>query len=470
MAGDTQCIISYFDEHAEKRDYWKRRNWYYHTAIEKLLRFFVPLGASVLDVGSGTGDTLAALRPGRGVGVDISPNMVALARSKYAHYEWRVADAETLAIKGKFDYIIVSDLIGFLDDIEKTFHALVRVSGEQTRLIITYYNYLWEPALRIAEALGLKARLPFQNWVSSHDIENLLHLAGFEVIKSGRKMIMPFYIPFVSAFLNTIVANLPLFSRLGLIQYTVARLIPLARKEYSVSVVIPTRNEKGNIERAVREMPNFGTHMELIFVEGHSNDGTLDEIKRVAEQYVHKRKIAWSVQDGIGKGDAVRKGFKMATGDVLMILDADLTVRPQDLPKFYEAIASGKGEFINGSRLVYQLEKESMRTFNIIGNKFFSMMFTWLLGQRIKDTLCGTKVLFRRDYEHIAAGRQYFGDFDPFGDFDLLFGAAKLGLQIVEVPVRYQARTYGVTNIQRWKHGLLLLQMMLFAIRKIKFV
>lgn len=470
MARDTQRIISYFDEHAEKRDYWKRRNWYYHTTIEKLLRFFVPLGASVLDVGSGTGDTLAALRPDRGVGVDISPNMIALARSKYARYEWKVADAETLAINGKFEYIIVSDLIGFLDDIEKTFHALARVSGEQTRLIITYYNYLWEPALRIAEALGLKARLPFQNWVSFHDIENLLHLAGFEVIKSGRKMIMPFYIPLVSAFLNTIVANLPLFSRLGLIQYAVARLVPLTRKEYSVSVVIPARNEKGNIERAIAEMPRLGTHSELIFVEGHSKDGTLEEIKRVAETHANEWTIKWATQDGIGKGDAVRKGFKMATGDIFMILDADLTVRPQDLPKFYEAIASGKGEFINGSRLVYQLEKESMRTFNIIGNKFFSTMFTWLLGQRIKDTLCGTKVLFRLDYERIAAGRQYFGNFDPFGDFDLLFGAAKLGLQIVEVPVRYQARTYGVTNIQRWKHGLLLLQMTLFAIRKIKFV
>lgn len=470
MVADTQHIISYFDQHAEKRDYWKRRNWYYHKTIEKLLRFFVPPDASILDVGCGTGDTLAALQPRRGVGVDISQNMIAHARSKYPQYEWKTDNAEHLTMKEQFDYIIVSDLIGFLDDIEKAFRALSQLSNERTRLVITYYNYLWEPLLRVAEALGLKARLPLQNWVSSHDIDNLLHLSGFEVIKSGRKMIMPFYIPLVSSFLNTIVANLPFFSRFGLIQYVVARPSSHERREYSVSIIIPARNEKGNIERVIAEMPRLGTRSELIFVEGHSKDGTLEEIKRVAETYASAWTIKWLRQDGMGKGDAVRKGFSAAVGDILMILDADLTVRPQDLPKFYEAIASGRGEFINGSRLVYQLEDESMRFLNILGNKFFSFAFSWLLGQRIKDTLCGTKVLLKKDYEKIAAGRSYFGDFDPFGDFDLLFGAAKLNLKIVEIPVRYQARTYGYTNIQRWRHGWLLLKMTVFAFRKLKFI
>jgi glycosyltransferase involved in cell wall biosynthesis len=172
--------------------------------------------------------------------------------------------------------------------------------------------------------------------------------------------------------------------------------------------------------------------------------------------------------DGIGKGDAVRKGFAAATGDVLMILDADLTVPPEDLPKFFEALTSGKGEFINGTRLVYPMERQAMRTLNHLGNKFFSLAFTWLLEQRFRDTLCGTKVLFRRDYERIAANRHYFGDFDPFGDFDLIFGASRLNLRIVEVPVRYRERTYGVTNISRFRHGWLLLRMCLVAFRKLK--
>jgi hypothetical protein len=105
-----------------------------------------------------------------------------------------------------------------------------------------------------------------------------------------------------------------------------------------------------------------------------------------------------------------------------------------------------------------------------LGNKFFSIVFSWLLGQSVKDTLCGTKVTWKSNYEAIAANRAYFGDFDPFGDFDLIFGAAKLNMKIVDLPIRYRERTYGTTNIQRWKHGWLLLQMVWFAARRLKFV
>jgi glycosyltransferase involved in cell wall biosynthesis len=237
----------------------------------------------------------------------------------------------------------------------------------------------------------------------------------------------------------------------------------------SCSVIIPCRNEKGNIEDAVQRTPDMGKHTELIFVEGNSQDGTLEECERVKQQYPHKD-ITVLVQDGKGKGDAVRKGFSQAKNDVLMILDADLTVPPEDLPKFFEAILSGKGEFINGSRLVYQMEKEAMRFLNLLGNKFFSRAFTYLLEQRIRDTLCGTKVLWREDYDKILAGREYFGDFDPFGDFDLLFGASKLNLKIIEIPIRYRERTYGSTQISRFRHGLLLLKMIFFAMKKIKFI
>ena len=463
-------LINYFDQEAEKRDAWRAQNWYYHAVLLKLMRFIVPEGETVLELGSGTGDLLADIKPSRGVGIDMSVKMVEVAAQKYPHLEWKTGDAAEVVLGEKFDYVILSDLVGYLDDIDRLFASLERVCNEHTRIVITYYNYIWEPFLRLAEFLRIKSRQPLQNWLSARDIENLLTLGGFEVVKHGKKMIFPLYIPLFSTFLNGLVVNLPLVSTLGLIQYVVARPVSRDKKEYSVSVVVPARNERGNIRGAVERMPQFGTYQEIIFVEGGSADGTYEEIERIEKEYAGRKNIRFVKQDGKGKGDAVRKGFSMAKGEILMILDADLTVRPEDLPKFYRAIASSKGEFINGSRLVYQLEDDSMRFLNILGNKFFSIAFTWLLGQRLKDTLCGTKVLFKKDYEKIAKGRAYFGDFDPFGDFDLLFGAAKLNLKIVEIPVRYQARTYGYTNIQRWKHGWILLKMTLFAMWKIKFI
>ena len=260
-----------------------------------------------------------------------------------------------------------------------------------------------------------------------------------------------------------------LIRSLSLTGYIIARKAePPAKTKLSVSVIIPARNESGNIENALMRMPKMGSHTEVIFVEGHSTDNSLDEIKRVCDKYKDQWDVKYYLQDGKGKGDAVRKGFNMATGDILMILDADLTVPPEQLGKFYDAISSGKGEFINGTRLVYPMEKQAMRFLNIIGNNFFSVLFSWLLDQRLKDTLCGTKVLLKENYQKISENRHYFGEFDPFGDFDLLFGASKLNLKIVEIPIRYQAREYGETNISRFKHGWLLIKMSVFALTKMK--
>jgi len=252
--------------------------------------------------------------------------------------------------------------------------------------------------------------------------------------------------------------------------FFVARREPAgAARPLTVSVVIPARNEAGNIPAAVQRTPDMGAGTELVFVEGHSRDHTWAEIQRVAAANPG-RKIKILQQSGKGKGDAVRAGFAIATGDVLMILDADLTMPPEELPKFYDVLAGGRAEFANGVRLVYPMDEKAMRFLNLCANKTFGLIFTWLLGQPVKDTLCGTKVLTRAHYHRIAANRAHFGDFDPFGDFDLLFGAAKLNLKIADVPIRYRERTYGTTNIQRWRHGLLLLRMVWFAARKLKFV
>lgn len=362
-------------------------------------------------------------------------------------------NSTTQDIHGQFDYVVMRDIIGNVHDVQQSLVELHKIMQADSRVVITYSK-------------------PAQNWLSRRDLVNILSLAGFEVVKQGTLILIPIYIPFISNFVNRYIAPLPLIKHLCLVQYVIARERPryYSDKEYSVSVIIPARNEAGNIEAAVTRLPNLGSKTEIIFVEGGSKDNTAAEIARVAEKYKDTKTIISLTQTGKGKGDAVREGFAKATGDVLMILDADLTVRPEDLPKFYQCLRTREGELVMGTRLVYPMEQGAMRFLNILGNKFFSTAFSWLLNQPLKDTLCGTKVMFRADYETLVKNRNYFGEFDPFGDFDLIFGAAKLNLKILEIPIRYQARTYGTTNISRFKHGWLLLKMTLFAARKIKFI
>lgn len=377
---------------------------------------------------------------------------------------------------GDYDYLVISDALGYVYDIQKYFTEIQKYLNDNGRVVITQYSSLWEPVLRLASMFGLRSTLRIeQNWLSINDIKNFAHLANLDVIKFGSKMIMPIYIPILSSFLNKYIANIFPFSRMGLFHYVVLR--KNITKSYSdkkslpsISIVVPARNEAGTIEKIAKDLPNLGSFTEIIFIEGNSTDNTYNEIVRVAEKYKNIKKIKYGRQDGKGKGDAVRKGFDMATGDILTIFDADMTVPAPEMKKFYDAIVQNKGDFINGCRLIYPLQKESMRVLNIFGNKFFSLAFSAILDQRLKDTLCGTKVIWRKDYDDVIANRKFFGNFDPFGDFDLLFGAAKLNLKIIDLPIHYQERTYGTTNISRWKHGWLLLKMTVFAARKIKFI
>ena len=465
-----QQIAERFDRLSSERTRWQEKARYYYEDQLRYLRFLIPEGLSILEVGCGLGDQLAALKPKRGLGVDFSPAMIRQAAARHPEIEFRATDVDDLDVRETFDVILLLDVIGHLLDVESTLKNLRRFCEPHTRVIVVYYNFLWEPLLRISERLGLKMPQEQQNWLSPADIRNLLRLADYEVVRGENRFLMPKKIPLIATVLNRFAVILPGINRLCLAQYVVGRVLGLQTcKAYSISIVIPCRNERGNIEAAVTRLPAFGMHQEIIFVDGHSNDGTIEEIERVIKKYPHKD-IKLFIQDGKGKGDAVRKGFAAATGDILMILDADLTMPPEDLPKFYDAIRYGKGEFINGSRLVYPMEQKAMRLLNLFGNKFFSVAFSWLLGERIKDTLCGTKVLFRKDYERIAANRRYFGNFDPFGDFDLLFGASKLNLKILEVPIRYQERTYGTTNINRFQHGWLLLKMTVYGFFRLKAV
>jgi SAM-dependent methyltransferase len=441
----------------------------YRDMLSRYYNLLIPEAAAVLEVGCGGGDLLARLHGSSKCGVDLSPAQIKQAKEKVPTGEFSVQAGEELNLPGRtFDYIVLSETLNLAVDVQLILERLKAVSTSQTRLIINVYNALWRPLISLATVWGLRMRHPESNWLSRDTLAGLLALAGWELIRCESRILCPIKLLGLENLLNGFVA--PFLSPFCLSLFVIARPIPDRRpNEKSVSVIIPARNEAGNIESAVMRTPTMGTWTELIFVEGNSTDHTWETIQQVKANH-SGRAIKTLQQTGKGKGDAVRAGFAAAEGEILMILDADLTVPPEELPKFYDAVVSGACEFANGSRLVYPMDEKAMQFLNLCANKTFGILFSWLLGQPLKDTLCGTKVLTKENYQRIAENRSYFGEFDPFGDFDLLFGASKLNLKILDLPIRYRERVYGQTNIQRWKHGWLLFEMLIFAATKLKFV
>jgi SAM-dependent methyltransferase len=466
--------IAHWDRVSQSKTNETRLGSYYHKQLQHYYKRLIPPGMRILELGCCHGDLLASLKPSFGVGIDFSSKMLRIATKKHSGLFFILADAHKLPMNAKFDVVILSDLVNDLWDVQGVLEKLQTLSHSGTRFVLNFYNNFWRLPLSVVKQLGLGADLLEQNWFSPHDIFNLLELAGFEVINHRSFILFPLNVPFFSSLANRYLVHFPPFSWLALTNFVIARTRPnprqnLSVKDVTISVIVPARNESGNIENLLRRLPRMGKETEVIFVEGHSSDNTYETIQNMIAQFPDRPSKLFR-QSGRGKGDAVRLGFNEAKGDVLIILDADLTVPPEILPRFVDALVSERGEFINGVRLVYPLENQSMRFLNMVGNKFFSLAFSWLLGQPIKDTLCGTKVLWKSDYETIAKNRHYFGDFDPFGDFDLLFGAAKLNFKIVELPIRYRSRKYGDTNINRWQHGLLLLKMVIYAARRMRFI
>jgi ubiquinone/menaquinone biosynthesis C-methylase UbiE len=450
-------------------------NTAYRADDFKFTRFLIPPGKRVLELGCGRGDLLAALRPSYGVGVDFSPRTMAIANQLHPDLKFVLGDAEdpeTLAsIEGPFDYIVIADTIGMFEDIDDTLKRVHALCDPSTRIVISYYSHLWEPILKLAEWLQFKSPQAHINYIATADFLNLMDLADIEVISQQQRQLIPIRLFGLGPLINRFIAPLPGIRRLCLRTYLVGRPVrSFPDRRFSASILIPCRNERGNIENAVLRMPRFGTAQEILFVEGNSSDGTFEECERVRDAYKDSWDIKVVKQDGKGKGDAVRKGFAAAKHDVLMILDADLTMPPEALPKYHAVIETGKAEFVNGTRLIYPMEQEAMRPLNLIANRCFAYLFSYLVNTRLTDTLCGTKVLLRKDYEVLARERDYFGNFDPFGDFDLIFGAAKQNLKIIETPIHYKARTFGETQISRFRDGWLLLKMVWFAYRKLKAV
>ena len=472
LSSRKKRILDSSNFYANNRFEWKEKSKYFHKEDAKYLSFIIPKKSNILEIGCGVGDLLASLEPERGVGIDISEAMIANAKKNFPQFEFLVGDVEVLEslnkIQGTFDYILLSDTIGYLDDCQSTLNLLHKFCKQETRIVVSYFSYFWQPILKFAEILRLKMPQVELNFLPTDDIRNLLSLADFDVVKEEWRQLFPLSFFGIGNIVNKYFATLPIVRRLCLRNYIVGRSLRKASRPYqSCSVIIPCRNEKGNIEDAVLRIPDFCEDLEIVFIEGHSEDGTYDEIKRIKSKYSQK-KIKALKQDGYGKADAVYKAFDNSSGEVLIILDADLTVSPEKLGVFWDTIISGKGEYINGSRLIYPMEKDAMRFLNLMANQFFSVVFSWLLNQRYTDTLCGTKALSRSDYLKIKNNQSYFGNFDPFGDFDLIFGSSMLNLKMVEIPIKYKARVYGSTQITRFRNGLQLLNMVMRGYRKLK--
>jgi len=488
-------VRGFYETHHDGIERSRARHRYYYDYLARVLRVRVPEGQRVLDLGCGAGHLLAALRPSVGVGVDVSAPAIREATARYGGERLRFLEGDAsrpdvlARTGGPFDTILLVNVVTHLTDVQATLEGLHAVSHARTRVLIYSYSRLWQPLLRLAELLGMKYRQPPESWLPPEEIENMLSLADFEVVRDDKHVVCPVHVPLLADLANRYLGRLPLLDQLSLVFGIIARPAPVSQGgarpapvsqsearpapvragavRPTVSVVIPCRNEAGHIRPLVESLPALAEGSEFLFVEGNSTDDTAAVIQQaVAEN--PGRPLRFLKQPGKGKGDAVRFGFAQARGDVLLILDSDMGVAPADVPKFVEALARGKCEMVNGSRLVYPMEGRAMRFLNLLANKFFAILFSWLLGQQVRDTLCGTKALWREDYERIAANRSYFGDFDPFGDFDLLFGASRLNLRIVDLAVRYHERQYGETNISRFRHGWLLLQMSGFAARKLK--
>jgi SAM-dependent methyltransferase len=461
QAARSRILADHFDDLAENWSQYRGRNPDYHGTERLLFQSYIRSGSAVLELGCATGDLLASVRPGYGVGVDLSPRMVETARRKYPHLIFEEGDAIFLKTEAEFDYIIVNNLLEYVEDIQGLFRTCRRLLKPRGRLLITSLNPLWSPVVRAGARLGLGTpESADRNFVTGNDTANMLALNGFEVIKQTRRTLLPKRIPWLTELVNLAAAHLPILNRLCMTEFVIARPAGMAT-DYSVSVIVPCYNEADNIEECVRRIPHMGVSTEVIVVDDGSLDDTASRVRPELNPAVDVRKISY--KPNRGKLNAVRTGFEAARGDILMILDADMTVPPEDLPYFYIPLSEGQADFINGTRLVYPMATGSMKFQNFVGNKLFGILVGWLTDLRLSDTLCGTKALFCEDYHRFSVGH------DPWGDFDWLFGAAQNTCKVLEVPIHYQERRAGQSKMKALRHSLALLKACWLAFWRIKY-
>ncbi|MFA4991736.1 MAG: glycosyltransferase [Candidatus Omnitrophota bacterium] len=450
---DAVSIGKLFDRLADTYESWQRKNYYYHGEIERFYSDAIPNGKRVMEIGSATGTLLSRLKPSFGVGIDVSARMVEIASKKFPRLKFINSTIENCAADEKLDYVVISNLLEYVPDLYDFFKELHGKIGKCAKLIITGVNPLWAILLKAATRLRLRTPIPLKNFVTLKDIENMLSISEFEVIESGYRLFLPLNIPLISCFLNKLMPRLPILRNLCLVQYIIAR--PKqdlgVDKGFTCSVIVPCHNEEGNIEECARRIPEMGNVTEILVVDDGSTDNTASLVREIQKKNKNVNLISYIPNRG--KGAAVKTGFDAAKGDIVMILDADMAVAPEELVKFYNVLASRQAEFVNGTRMVYDMAPGAMKFLNYLGNKMFGILLSFIIGQRNTDTLCGTKAFYKSDYVNFRMGKC------PWGDFDLLFEAARMKLKTVEMPVHYYPRVEGKSKMKAFRHGAILLRM-----------
>jgi SAM-dependent methyltransferase len=447
----NERIAAHFGGLASSYRQLKHRNRYYNQFLIRWCRSFIAPGQRILDVGCGRGDVLAELKPAGGVGIDLSQAMVEAAAAEFPNLSFRHAAVEDFDGEAGFDAALLINTAEYTFDMGAVIARCHRALRDNGKLLLTTANPLWSPVFHFASRLGLRIPECERLFVTNEDLVNLLRLHGFDVVYKRMSLLVPKYIPFLSDFLNNTWSRIPILRLLSSTQFIVARKVPAARREYSVSIVVPCYNERGNIERCIREVRKIGSRTELLFVDDGSKDGTAEAVDPALNPDIDVRVIRYTPNRG--KGHAVTMGFNAASGDIVMILDADLTTMPEELAPVYEAFAAGHAEFVNGTRFIYPMEGRAMKWANYVGNKMFNILVSLVMECRVSDTLCGTKAMFRRNYISMEMGR------DPWGDYDFLFGAAQQRLLIRELPVHYRERLAGFSKMNSMKHTVNLLRM-----------
>lgn len=434
-------VKEHFNRIARTFDKWKSKNSYYHDQLKRFYALTIPKGKKIFEIGCSTGDLLSYLEPSYGFGIDIAESMIEIAKEKYPWLNFAVADIDTLNTDNKFDYVILSNLIEYVSDCCGFFRILRKILSDDTKVIITNVNPLWEPVMALGIKLKLKTPDIQRNYITKKDLINMLALCDYDIIEDGFRIIFPQKFFWISDFINKLFSRIPGINNLCCLQYIIIRDRPKIShaKELSCSVIVPCFNESENIKRCIERIPQMGKFTQIIVVDDGSTDGTADIVRELIER--NKDVLLISHPLNLGKAAAIKTGFENAEGDIVIILDADMAVPPEELPQLFFAIAEGKAEFVNGTRMVYPMEKGAMRFLNFLGNKMFGIILSLLTGQRNTDTLCGTKAILRKYYKYIDINSSW-------GDFDLLFAAAKLKLKTVEMPVHYRRRTAGSSKMR----------------------
>ncbi len=378
---------------------------------------------------------------------------------------------ESIAFKNKkYKTIILTDLFEVSTDILELLSMVNKLLGKDGIIVICSINQKWNRILNLFERLNLKDGNQKRLFINSTIVLNIAKVTGLEFVTQRNKQIFPFRMLGLGSLINNILEILFFPFSFGIRIYSILNQQEKfnEEKKYSKSIIIPAKNEEKNLKPLLNQIPELEEDHEIILAIGDSEDKTYEVAKEIKEARCWPFEVKVIKQTGKGKANAVWEAVEEASKEVIIILDADISVNPETIVQFNSVIDTGKASFVNGTRLIYGMESGAMRIVNNLGNRIFQYIVSIIIGQKITDSLCGTKVFFRKDFNKIKLWKELVQMKDPFGDFDMIFTAGYFGLKILEIPVRYQARVYGVTQIKRFRDGYKLIIYLLNSIKIFK--